>query len=44
MEWLLTAIHDDRRLFDSLWYTAFPPTPPQAATCDVDAILNGGKR
>lgn len=41
MEWLLTAIHADRRLFDSLWYEAFPPSsdPAQTANCDVDAIL-----
>lgn len=41
MEWLLTAIHADRRLFDSLWYEAFPPVRAEAETsnCDVDAIL-----
>ena len=40
MEWLLTAIHDDRRIFDSLWYAAFPPeTSHETVHCDVDAIL-----
>lgn len=43
MPWLLAAIHADRRLFDSLWYEAFPPASDAAKTanCDVDAILNG---
>ena len=40
MPWLLAAIHDDRRLFDSLWYEAFPPeTAPENVRCDVDAVL-----
>ena len=41
MPWLLAAIHEDRRLFDSLWYEAFPPASDavQTANCDVDAIL-----
>lgn len=37
MEWLLAAIHADRRLFDSLWYEMFPPRDEEP--CDVDAIL-----
>ena len=35
---LLDLIHGERRVFDSLWYTAFPP---ESAHCDVDAILDG---
>lgn len=33
---LLDLIHGNRRVFDSLWYAAFPP---EDAVADVDAVL-----
>ena len=35
---LLDLIHAERRVFDSLCYMSFPP---ENASCDVDAILDG---
>lgn len=36
---LLKLVRDDPRMFDAMWYLAFPP--PRQGGCDIDAILAG---